>query len=226
VRLFRQARFKVIDVAVTLGSNNERQPGRLEELRGACNYLGFGLHLTAPSGLERIYPKTREQDPAHWSACVKVILEILLQNRPRVVLFPHEHDWNKSHIGTHLLLVDALKQTPTDFDCYVVETEFWGQMTDPNLMVEIAAEDLADMIAATTFHVGEVARNPYHVLLPAWMLDNVRRGSELVGGQGGQAPDFTFAVLYRLRKWTQGRLVRTFEGGKFLPCGTDIASLF
>ncbi len=226
LRLLRQARFNVIDVAVTLGSNKERQPGRLKELQGACNYLGLGLHLCAPNGLQRIYPKTREQEPAHWSACVQVITQVLVQNRPRVVLFPHEHDWNKCHMGTHLLLLDALKQAPADFQCFVVETEFWGQMADPNLMVEIAAEDLADLIAATTFHVGEVARNPYHVLLPAWMLDNVRRGSELVGGQGGKAPDFTFAALYRLRKWSQGRLARTFEGGRFLSCAADVTSLF
>ena len=36
------------------------------------------------------------------------------------------------------------------------------------------------------------------------MMDNVRRGAELVGGQGGAAPDFAFAALYRLRKWSQG----------------------
>jgi LmbE family N-acetylglucosaminyl deacetylase len=226
VRLLRQAGMNVIDVAVTLGSKKERQPGRLEELQNACRYLGFGLLLTAPNGLERITPKTRAQDPAHWNACVKVVAAILARNRPRVVLCPHEHDWNSAHIGTHFLVLDALKEMPAGFDCFVVETEFWGQMSDPNLLVEISAADLADMITATTFHVGEVARNPYHVLLPAWMLDNVRRGSEIVGGQGGQAPDFTFAVLYRLRKWSQGRLARTFEGGKFVSCATAIGSLF
>ena len=42
------------------------------------------------------------------------------------------------------------------------------------------------MITATTFHVGEVQRNPYHLLLPGWMLDNVRRGRGTCGwaGQG------------------------------------------
>ena len=93
-------------------------------------------------------------------------------------------------------------------------------------MAEISAEDLADLITATTFHVGEVHRNPYHLLLPAWMQDNVRRGSELVGGQGGAAPDFTFAALYRVRKWTQGRVTKVFEGGKQIPCSTNINLLF
>ena len=72
------------------------------------------------------------------------------------------------------------------------------------------------MMAALSFHVGEVQRNPYHLLVPAWMQDNVRRGGELVGGQGGAAPDFTFATLYRLRRWADGGLQTMYEGGRHL----------
>jgi len=226
VRLLREAGMNVINVAVTLGSKKERQAGRLEELRQACKYLGFGLALTAPNGLERVSAKTRAQDPAHWQAGVEVVAKLLATHRPRVVLVPHEGDWNSTHIGTHFLVRDALDRMPADFECHVVETEFWGQMSDPNLMVEIGAADVADMIAAITFHVGEVARNPYHLSLPAWMLDNVRRGTEIVGGQGGQAPDFSFAALYRLRRWAQGRLTKTFEGGKLISRSADLRALF
>ena len=63
-------------------------------------------------------------------------------------------------------------------------------MATPNLMVESSVDDLAEMMTALSFHVGEVQRNPYHLLVPPWMQDNVRRGGELVGGQGGAAPDF------------------------------------
>ena len=82
------------------------------------------------------------------------------------------------------------------------------------------------MVTGITFHAGEVRRNPYHLLLPAWMQDNVRRGCELVGGQGGAAPDFVFATLYRLRQWTQGKLQPVFTGGKNLSCRDNPASLF
>jgi len=58
------------------------------------------------------------------------------------------------------------------------------------------------------------------------MMDNVRRGSELVGGQGGTAPDFTFAALYRLRKWTGGRLENVLEGGKQISKSTNVGALF
>ncbi len=226
LRLLREARMNVINVAVTQGSNKQRQAERFGELQGACQYLGFGLIPTGPSGLERINPKTRQQDPAHWASAVKIIADILARNWPRVILFPHEQDWNTTHVGTHFLVMDALHQIAGRLECYLVETEFWGQMADPNLMVEISGEDLADLMSATSFHVGEVRRNPYHVLLPAWMLDNVRRGSELVGGQGGTAPDFSFAALYRLRKWSQGSVTRVLEGGKLLSRNTNAGELF
>jgi LmbE family N-acetylglucosaminyl deacetylase len=226
VRLMREAGMDVINVAVTQGSKKERKAERYRELQAACRYLGFGLIQTGPSGLDRINPKTRDELHGHWESAVKVIADILAKNYPKVILFPHAHDWNTTHIGTHLLVMDALKRMPLDFECYLVETEFWGQMTEPNLMVEISSEDLGDMITATTFHVGEVQRNPYHLLLPAWMLDNVRRGTELVGGQGGAAPDFTFAALYRLNKWTRGRVARLFDGGKQVSRVSNIGELF
>ncbi|MEY2427829.1 MAG: hypothetical protein QOJ40_714 [Verrucomicrobiota bacterium] len=226
LRLMREAGMDLINVAVTQGSKKERQAERYRELQAACNYLGFGLIQTGPSGLERINPKTREQQPGHWASAVKVIADILSKNQPRVIFFPHLHDWNTTHIGTHLLVMDAIRRMPLEFECYLVETEFWGQMTEPNLMVEISENDLADMITATTFHVGEVQRNPYHLLLPAWMMDNVRRGTELVGGQGGAAPDFVFAALYRLRKWTRGRVSEFFDGGKQVARASNVGELF
>lgn len=216
LRLLRESKWRVVNVAVTQGSNKERQAGRYAELRNACDYLQFDLVPTAPNGLEKINPKTRSGDPDHWAACVDTVARILLQHQPRVVFCPHELDWNSSHIGTHYLVTDALKKLPAGFTCHVVETEFWGQMPTPNLMVESSPEDVADLIAACSFHVGEVRRNPYHLSQTAWMQDNVRRGGELVGGQGGAAPDYLFATLYRLRRWQSGQLLKCQEGGRNL----------
>lgn len=225
VRLLREARWNITNVAVTQGSKKERQSGRLEELKNCCQYVGFNLVQTAPNGLEKINPKTREQDPALWSQSVRAVAAILAKYQPKAILFPHEHDWNSTHIGTHFLVVDALRTLPADFTCYAVETEFWGQMASPNLMVEVRPEYVAQMITALTFHIGEVKRNPYHLSLPAWMMDNVRRGAELVGGQGGAAPDFPYATLYRLRKWQGGKLENLYAGGRVLTAKDSPVSL-
>jgi LmbE family N-acetylglucosaminyl deacetylase len=221
VRLQREGGYRIVNVAVTQGSNKARQAGRWAELSAACDYLGFELVETVPGGLEKISVTTRQNDPARWQAAVDVIARILRERRPQVAFFPHEADWNSSHIGTHYLLADALARQSQEFTCTVIETEFWGAMATPNLMVESSAEDLGDMMAALSFHVGEVQRNPYHLLVPAWMQDNVRRGGELVGGQGGAAPDFSFATLYRLRCWARGGFEYAYEGGKNIPASTN-----
>ena len=226
LRLLREAGWNVVNVAVTQGSKKERHAERFQELKNCCECIGFGLVQTAPGGLEQINPKTRAQEPAHWSQSVKVIADILAEHQPRVVLFPHDLDWNSTHVGTHFLVMDALKNLPAAFSCYTVETEFWGQNPSPNLMVELSVQQVADLIVALTFHFGEVRRNPYHLSLPAWMIDNVRRGAELVGGQGGAAPDFTFATLYRLRRWRGGKLENVYDGGRYLSCADEPEALF
>jgi hypothetical protein len=98
-------------------------------------------------------------------------------------------------------------------------------MDAPTLMVESSSEDLGDLLAALSFHEGEVQRNPYHLLTPAWMMDNVRRGAELVGGQGGDAPSFTYATLYRQRRWANGTF-DTPSKNRVLPASDNPKKLF
>ena len=226
LRLLRELKVNVINVAVTQGSSKVRQAGRLKELNDACNFLGFGVQTTVENGLEKVNRKTRDSDPVHWAKGVSRIAEILTAYRPAVIFFPHERDNNSSHIGTNLLVMDALKTLGASFGTLVIETEFWAPMETPNLMVESSVSDVADLVAAITFHVEEVRRNPYHLTMPAWMQDNVRRGGEQVGNQGGSPPSYTFATLYRLRRWEKGALTDVYSGGKMFGAGESLQPLF
>jgi len=131
-------------------------------LKEACEFMGYELIQTRENGLEKVNPKTREQDPAFWKNSVSTISQILDRTKPKAIFFPHEHDWNSSHIGTHYLVTDALKTL--QLNCYTVETEYWGQNNKPNLMVQSTPEDVADMVAGTSFHIGEVTRNRHGVI--------------------------------------------------------------
>jgi LmbE family N-acetylglucosaminyl deacetylase len=206
LRLMREAGKQIIVAPVTFGSNVERQAGRAKELADACAYLGW---------------EVRRGKAELGALEVDDIVALLKEAQPAVVVMPHAGDWNSRHISTHFLVEEALGKMEASFACSVVETEFWGAMDDPNLMVEGDAELVSDLVAAISLHVEEVARNPYHLLLPAWMQDNVRRGGELVGGQGGAVPDFSFATLYRLRKWENGGYVQCLETGTVVPVGAD-----
>lgn len=205
LRLMRELGRQIINIPVTFGSKKDRQAGRAGELADACAYLGWDVCQSR----DDYAPLT-----------VSDVVNLLEQFRPDIIFMPHARDWNSRHISTHFLVQDALEEMPADFACTVIETEFWGAMDDPNLMVEGDAALVADLVAATSLHTEEVARNPYHLLLPAWMQDNVRRGGELVSGQGGAAPDFSFATLYRLRKWKNGQLVDCLTYGKMVPMGS------
>jgi LmbE family N-acetylglucosaminyl deacetylase len=223
LRLMRESGMRVVNVAVTLGSNKDRRQDRLAELKNACAWIGFMLEET---GLEKIVTGTRTSEPQVWNDAVKTIAGILLKYKPLAIFFPHELDWNNTHIGTHFLIMDALKSLQPDFKTTLIQTEFWGQMLSPNLLVELSPTDAADMVAALSFHVGEMQRNPYHLCLPAWLQDNVRHGAELVGGQGGAAPNFTFATLYRVRKWENGGIKSIFTGGRLLSAKDSPESIF
>lgn len=225
LRLLRELQMNVINVAVTLGRNKERRNHRWKELKRACEYLGFGLVKASENGLEGVYVNTRESEPEVWVEAVDIVAKILSENQPLIVFVPHEEDCHPNHVGTHYLLKDALGRMPPGFGCYVVETEFWHPMGTPNLLVESSADDVADLVAALSFHAGEVVRNPYHIRLPAWMADNVRRGGELVGGWGEAPPDFTFSTLYRLRQWHRMELKEVFDRGRNISSRDNLREL-
>ena len=71
LRLHREAGLKVINVAVTLGSDRARRGERLAELEQACHYLGFGLLTTGPQGFGTIStpPRGRPIPPPGAGRC-------------------------------------------------------------------------------------------------------------------------------------------------------------
>ena len=72
-----------------------------------------------------------------------MITRLLAEHQPSIIFFPHDDDWNQTHLGVHHLLVEAL--AASGLACLTVETEFWGAMDAPNFMVESSAADVADL---------------------------------------------------------------------------------
>jgi LmbE family N-acetylglucosaminyl deacetylase len=226
LRLRREQHFRVSAVAVTQGSRPDRQAERLEEMREACHFLGFEMITTQPNGLTSINLRTREHNPEAWKEAVETIAHIIAYHRASVIVLPHANDFHSTHTGTHHLVLDALATLGPGLRCKIVETEFWHAMEDPNLMVESSPEDVADLVAALSIHKSQVTRNPYHLFLPAWMADNVRRGSEVVGGQGAGDAQMRFATLYRVREWVKGGFAPVLGAGQIVPVGQGLAAIF
>lgn len=221
----REEEYRIVNVAVTQGSNPKRQEERLQELRDACQYLGFSLHPIPPRGLEGVNMTSRRDNAKDWMDKVQEITEIIDQHNPFVLMFPHENDWNSTHVGVNALVRDALAYNFNRRKFGVVETEFWQQMENPNLMVELSQDQVATLVAAISLHKGEVERNPYHRLLPFQLGMDVVWGAEKVGSQGARAPNMSFATLYRAGKWDGKKIEPAYEGGRFLTLENDVSSL-
>jgi hypothetical protein len=86
-------------------------------------------------------------------------------------------------------------------------------MSNPNLMIGVTPEAEAVLVMAVAEHGGEVGRNPYHVTHPARLIDNVRRGSEVVRGSGAPAVKFQFGELYRISPAAAEQDAQSLAGG-------------
>ena len=201
----------VTNCAVTLGSNKVERPRRREEVEAACKVLGFELVVPGnPSGLEKVTPHSRKESPSEWSKNVECIYEVLRQEQPDLIFLPHAEDFNPTHIGTHLLVTDTLRrwrETVVRRPVVLIETEYWHELSEPNLLVGLRNETVATLVMAVAEHGGEVSRNPYHIRLPARLIDNARRGAEVVGGPGAAGCNFTFAELYRVSFLAGGEIL-------------------
>lgn len=221
-RLMQESGWRVINVPVTLGSNPRRQEERLEELQRACAVLGLELREIEPGGLSHISNHARAREPQEWQIKVEAVAALLAEFKPALVVCPNDDDGHSTHIGTHHLVLDALAHEGRA--CRLAQTEFWRAMAHPNLLVESSVEQVAELVTALACHVGEVKRNPYHLRLPSWLADNVRRGAELVGGAGVAAPDFAFGTLYRLDRFDGEHVVASKER-HIVPASAKITDL-
>lgn len=208
LRLMHENNAQIINVAVTLGSKKERQKARLKELQNACTFLDFELDILSDD----------------WNKKARELKSLIQKYQPHLILAPHLKDHHPTHIKTGKLLQKVLKTIK--FNTLVAWTEFWGSMEKPNVLVEVPLEIVELQMKALEMHEGEVSRNPYHLRLPAWMMDNVRRGSEIISSPGSEAPGMPFGVIYHLQLFKNGKLTNTKLPTPYLSSLADLAQIF
>ena len=167
------------------GSKLDRQAERKRELSHAMDRLEFTL-------IDPRAPLFQELDS-------NLILEALQSVKPDAMILPHEKDGHITHVRcAHAGMKAAqtyVHQDKTALSVY--ESEYWMAMDKPNCLVPLSAENLVELGEALLEHKGEVGRNPYHLSLPAFFMEQMRRGGEAVAGMGAKPRDFQFAQLYR-----------------------------
>ncbi len=208
LRLMHENNAHIINVAVTLGSNKKRQKARLKELQNACELLEMDLDVLSED----------------WPTKAKELKSLIQKYQPNLILAPHLKDHHPTHIKTGKLLEKVLKTTK--LNTLVAWTEFWGQMEKPNCLIEVPHEILELQMKALVMHTGEIARNPYHLRLPAWMMDNVRRGGEIISNVGGEVPQMPFGVIYQLQLFKNGKFSKVKLSTPFLSALADLGQIF
>jgi N-acetylglucosamine malate deacetylase 1 len=227
LRLRHEDHWRVINVPVTLGSRLDRRAGRWQEMQNCCAQLGFEVASVtgkAGQGLERVPIAHRRSDPALWAANVARVAKLIKAHQPTAIVCPHAQDGHPVHIGTHWLVVDALRLLAPKRAVHLLLAEYWNTQLQPRLMVQVSTAQVGHMLSALMQHTGEVARNPYHLTLPAWLMDGVRRGSERVGAPGSVAANFDFAALHGWQTWQAGRLRK--QQATVLASGQSAGALF
>ncbi len=220
LRLRLECGARVTNLAITLGSDTSRRPRRLRELESACCALGFELVIPQePRGFDDVSLATRSERRGDWAEKVAALSQSFERLQADVVFAPHAEDWHPTHVGTHFLAVDALGEFLSRIRAkpvLLIETAYWHEHAQPNLMVGVSPEAVATLVMATAEHGGEVQRNAYHLRLPSRLIENVRRGAETVGGAGVAAPDFPFAELYRVTFANANGQIAPRPGGRII----------
>ncbi len=209
LRLMHENNAFVVNVAVTVGSNKERQKARRTELEAACELLE----------MENVYLDE------NWKKKEKELKSLIQKYQPQLIIAPHVKDFHPAHIKTGELCKKVLLSLQK-YQTLVAWSEFWGPMSKPNLLVEVPLEIVELQMEALEKHVGEVSRNPYHLRLPAWMMDNVRRGSEVIGGKGASASQMAFGVLYQLQHFKNGKFTTPKMDINMLTTWADVGQIF
>ncbi len=183
LRLQAENKMKVINVAVTLGSKTDQRERRLKELKGAIKFLKFKNYTLSDS----------------WSEKKRELMAIIKRENPYFIIAPHSLDQHTTHQKTSKLVTDST----ASFKGVIAWSEFWSAQKNPNLLVEVPLEIFIKQFKALEFHKGEIERNPYHYKLQSWLIDNVRRGSEIINHSGSVSAPMIMGQLYRLTKNSQ-----------------------
>ncbi|MBI4068317.1 PIG-L family deacetylase [Candidatus Kaiserbacteria bacterium] len=202
MRLRREG-YRIVNVAMTLGRPEQRER-RATELKGACAYLDFELTVLASNGFDSASKSLRKSEVWLWLSQVNTIAGFIHRIMPKIIIIHHHHDAHHEHQGTALMVRGALQCI--EWSGIVFEGEYWSEVQNPNLMLEVSAEQLIQMLEALSCHKGELERNPYDRREPARLSNNVRR-SEIVLGRGTAAPAFDFAAMYRRNQCVKGKVL-------------------
>jgi LmbE family N-acetylglucosaminyl deacetylase len=214
----RDAGWRILDVALSLGSDEERQTARRRELEAACARAGFELVLE--TGLLSM------GDPGAVTpdgGAAQRVAQLAREAHAQLLVAPSPHDDHPAHERVGRLALAAMRAGASP------RLWLWGVWSDialPNSLCVFDAGRLAEIERALCAHEGELARNDYRRLLRARAEAGATLLPERVFGHGTPGlPSGAFAeAVCDLRLGPGGELIlaapATFDAAAF-PAAED-----
>ena len=186
----RDAGWRVVDVAVSLGRPADRARRRAEA-EEACRRAGFELVvLDPPVALAR---NVDGGDAAAQADLEERLRALIGRLAPGVIAAPHPHDGHPAHELVGRAVCAAVRRT-----AFAGRVLFWGLWSDlplPTSVCRFGEPRLREIQHALRAHAGELARTPYDELAESRARTHAVLGDERVFGFGAAAASGPFAEL-------------------------------
>jgi len=189
----RDAGWRVVNVAVSLGKFEQRERRRLE-LDEACRRAGFELLVMDPPA-----NISRDSTLDDRDQLIEQLAEVFAQLGPIIVIGPSPTDGHHGHEITGSALVEAVHQQPRTI--HIWQWGLWADLADPNIFVPVSQQHLDLAKHAVSAHAGEVARNNYVDLVEARARVAAILGVERVLEWGRAGDAATYAELLHEIVW-------------------------
>ncbi len=178
---------EVTVVPFSYGSDVSKRAARSQELKEALSVLGF--KLLDPR-------KNQSMDKLSISEFSEAVTKI----NPEIIFSPHANDRHPTHVQAYEMAASVVASVGASAPKKItwIQTEYWQAAEKPNLFIPLTAKHVVKIGEALMKHRGEIARNPYHLSLPAWYMDQARRAPELISGFG-KSSSFIFGQLVQIK---------------------------
>lgn len=199
LNLMRQG-YRVV-VAPTVIGRPQQIPQRTKELANACKYIGAELFLMDEAGM---WEDLRNGGDAGYAKCLPQVQACMEKFKPSIIVTHHGNDGHPDHKKTSRLVFEAVLKL--QWNGGIILTEYWKDMSAPNVYLEMTLEDVVRVMEASSFHVGEMVRNPFHLNFLLLSLMN-KQYSEVVLGWGVPAASFLGAVMLKILRCVNGEAI-------------------
>jgi LmbE family N-acetylglucosaminyl deacetylase len=164
----RDAGWRIVNIALSLGSDERERPRRRRELEAACSRAGFELVVAAPD--------------------VGGICELARSLGAALLVAPSPHDDHPAHERAGRLALAAARAGAAP---RLWLWGLWADLSHPNSLCVFDERRLAEIDHALRAHAGELARNDYTRLLRARAQAAATLMPERIFGYGseGLPPD-------------------------------------